>query len=234
MHMMMFLTGMLLAGAAQAASFDCARAQSPVEKLICAEPALSKLDDELATAYANRLKDNKSTDALRQEQRQWLKERNGCVAADCLKASYRDRIRGLSSTPGLVAVEYPEGEWFTCIPEMVGRRSPFSLLSIKREGENFVVGNEWGENYSFSGRATMVGTELLVLGCSFFRGDPMDNCDVNNPPITSTMKPPSSRTRPINLDKALRLSEPISTNTATEWQRLADRCEEIIEALENK
>ena len=35
----------------QAASFDCAKAGTKVEKLICGDAGLSKLDDELAAAY---------------------------------------------------------------------------------------------------------------------------------------------------------------------------------------
>jgi uncharacterized protein len=45
------LGGLVLQGAAQAASFDCAKAQSKVEKIICADAELSKLDEDLATAY---------------------------------------------------------------------------------------------------------------------------------------------------------------------------------------
>jgi uncharacterized protein len=36
---------------AQAASFDCSKAQSKIENLICDNPEISKLDNELNTLY---------------------------------------------------------------------------------------------------------------------------------------------------------------------------------------
>ena len=59
---------------AQAASFDCAKAASAMEKLICADPALSKADEVLAEAYASALKplSEDGRKAMRDSQRQWL------------------------------------------------------------------------------------------------------------------------------------------------------------------
>ena len=36
---------------AEAASFDCAKARTAVEKMICADAELSKLDDEMAAVH---------------------------------------------------------------------------------------------------------------------------------------------------------------------------------------
>jgi uncharacterized protein len=40
------------AAPASAASFDCARAATPVENAICADPVRSRLDVDIAAAYA--------------------------------------------------------------------------------------------------------------------------------------------------------------------------------------
>jgi uncharacterized protein len=37
--------------AAEAASFDCAKAGTPTEKAICKDPAVSKLDEQVAAAF---------------------------------------------------------------------------------------------------------------------------------------------------------------------------------------
>lgn len=64
----------VLACAAHAASFDCARAGTRIEKTICSDPALSALDEKLAAAYRARLKSwqGKIEPYVRADQRRWL------------------------------------------------------------------------------------------------------------------------------------------------------------------
>jgi len=85
----------MLSVTAQAASFDCAKATTAVEKLICADAELSKLDDELNAAYKTALQDEKQPEAIRQAQKQWMKERNVCVDAACVKGAYETRLKAL-------------------------------------------------------------------------------------------------------------------------------------------
>lgn len=77
---------------AHAASFDCAKASTKVEKLICGDAALSKLDVELNAAYKTALQDEKQADTVKQAQKQWMKERNGCADAACVKGAYEARL----------------------------------------------------------------------------------------------------------------------------------------------
>ena len=88
----------ILAGHAQAASFDCARAGTKVEHLICDTPQLSKLDDELAEAYQVALTDSNWADATRHAQKAWLKERNACSDVACVNAAYDRRLTSLSTS----------------------------------------------------------------------------------------------------------------------------------------
>lgn len=82
---------LLFTSSAFGASFDCAKASTPVEKIICESPRLSALDDELAATYAAALKIDR--DAVRASQRRWLAEdRNQCDYDGCLEASYLLRI----------------------------------------------------------------------------------------------------------------------------------------------
>lgn len=85
-------------GTAQAASFDCEQARTPVEKLICADPQLEDLDVALSEAYAAAQKELPSAEAgrLRQEQLGWLRQtRNRCADAACLTQAYKTRINAL-------------------------------------------------------------------------------------------------------------------------------------------
>lgn len=88
----------LFAGPARGASFDCAKAASPIEKLICGDPALSSADEALATAWRDGLAATLDRPALREDQRQWQRNR-GTVAADLL-TSYRNRIDQLNAATG--------------------------------------------------------------------------------------------------------------------------------------
>jgi uncharacterized protein len=86
-------------GAAQAASFACARAKAPDERAICADPALSNLDsrlaglldlDEGAVAMGQR-------GDMQDAQAAWLKTRAACGAnRACLHARYETRLKQVS------------------------------------------------------------------------------------------------------------------------------------------
>ncbi|WP_428634637.1 lysozyme inhibitor LprI family protein [Sedimenticola sp.] len=93
---------LLLPGTACSASFDCSKASTKVEKMICADPELSKLDEKLGKTYSAAL--NKTPDllALKQQQRDWLNDRNGCVDAACLQAQYQQRIGELDRVVALI------------------------------------------------------------------------------------------------------------------------------------
>jgi uncharacterized protein YecT (DUF1311 family) len=88
-----------LAGA-QATSFDCSKAQSKVEKLICDTPQLSDLDDKLGQTYRDVLAkaSGEHKQLLVNEQRHWLKfTRNVCQQARCLKHAYFARQAALET-----------------------------------------------------------------------------------------------------------------------------------------
>lgn len=100
-RMTWIVLGWLVLGiAAQAASFDCGTAQSKVEHLICDNPEISNLDEELSSAYKTALQDEKQADSIKQAQKQWMKERNGCVDAACVKGAYGVRLKTIPSSSG--------------------------------------------------------------------------------------------------------------------------------------
>ncbi|MDD5366464.1 MAG: lysozyme inhibitor LprI family protein [Gallionellaceae bacterium] len=95
---------------ALAASFDCNRASSAVETMICADPRLSELDELLAGAYREVLS-GEHPEETKHAQRSWIQERNQCADAQCVKAAYQERLAALSSAQGqqtTAAAESPE------------------------------------------------------------------------------------------------------------------------------
>lgn len=81
----------------QASSFDCAKAQTKVEKIICADSELSKLDEELNKKYTDILSKNVSPDAIKAKQKLWLKERNRCENISCVKSAYMAKMEELNT-----------------------------------------------------------------------------------------------------------------------------------------
>jgi uncharacterized protein len=97
-----------------AASFDCKKASQPLEKVICGDAELSKLDEDLAASYG-KAKAALSPDGqkiLLAGQKDWLAfSRRICktrldpkiakiveqTPADCLKSEYRERIEDLDA-----------------------------------------------------------------------------------------------------------------------------------------
>jgi uncharacterized protein len=88
---------------AAAPSFDCARAESAAEKLVCSDAALGALDQELARLFALARDDAdlpaEQRSTLVAMQRGWIKGRDDCWKADdlraCVEAEYLSRILAL-------------------------------------------------------------------------------------------------------------------------------------------
>ena len=77
---------------ASAASFDCGKVTSRMEKMICGSPTLSALDESLAAAYKAAGKD-RDNGALSLDQRQWLKNtRDACRDAACVEKAGNERL----------------------------------------------------------------------------------------------------------------------------------------------
>jgi uncharacterized protein len=97
------------------ASFDCAKAKSKVEKAICADPDLSKMDEQLGTVYKTALATHPLPSYVKARQIEWLKDlpkgdSPGFVAR--LQEKYRDRIAHLKNA-SLVAVYSDAQEKFS-------------------------------------------------------------------------------------------------------------------------
>ncbi len=94
-------------------SFDCAKADGAVERLICADPGLAALDRKLAEVYAAALRqfENSNYEDPRPFQRGWVKGRNDCWKAEdvraCTETAYRHRIAELQVAYGAFTVPAP-------------------------------------------------------------------------------------------------------------------------------
>lgn len=88
---------------AAAASFNCSKARSNVEKAICADAELSRLDESMALAYKAALVAHPVKGYVKSRQRWWLEQNAAECGKDCVKnlrARYVVRLNELSYLPG--------------------------------------------------------------------------------------------------------------------------------------
>lgn len=83
--------GAALAQPAAVPAFDCAQAQRTAEHWICAQPDLAAADARLDALYGHVLAQQADPRPLQQEQRRWLRQRNGCETPACVAEAYRQR-----------------------------------------------------------------------------------------------------------------------------------------------
>lgn len=89
--LVLVLTTLSLLGA----SFDCSKAKSDVEKMICQDDELSKLDEKLNEVYARFYL---LTPEIKTDQRAWMKKRNACQDDFCIKEAYITRFEELNTS----------------------------------------------------------------------------------------------------------------------------------------
>ena len=74
-------------------SFDCEKASSGSERLICSSKELSVADVKLAQAYKLAANVSIDKDTLKKEQNAWRKnERDACADIQCMLAAYQNRL----------------------------------------------------------------------------------------------------------------------------------------------
>jgi len=130
-----------LAAPATAASFDCAKARTKVEKLICGDPQLSRQDEDLAKAYGEALKlwDGQIAAYVKLSQRGWIGVRaleppgmsgGGILCTDdetalpCLRTIHADRIAVLRSPGFRLSGVYTRG------PDMISLKAMPTGLNL--------------------------------------------------------------------------------------------------------
>ena len=99
------LAATVAAGAGHAASFDCAKAETPTEHAICDNPQLSKLDDQTAGLYYTLISNGslsaKKVSQVKAAQAKFLTTRDACGAGyDCLIDAYTSQIMFLKAEAG--------------------------------------------------------------------------------------------------------------------------------------
>jgi uncharacterized protein YecT (DUF1311 family) len=78
-------------------SFDCTKASNNLEKMICSDPELSRIDVQLNDVYLSLREKVADKAALKKDQIQWMKNARLCTDKECVLKTYKQRISELSS-----------------------------------------------------------------------------------------------------------------------------------------
>ncbi|MGB7205313.1 MAG: lysozyme inhibitor LprI family protein [Anderseniella sp.] len=114
-----------------AQSFNCSKASTQVEKMICDNPRLGELDSDLAGAYQTALRDSPWASAnrrIRADQKAWIARRDRCNNAGCLRRLYQMRLGQLHAE---VDVDGNDGNG--ALAGSGGNANPGRMMAICRD-----------------------------------------------------------------------------------------------------
>jgi uncharacterized protein len=130
---------MVLSGTAPAASFDCAKAKSKIERAICADAELSNLDEYLGRYFAGALETAKdAASCVKADQKAWVKRaRDACGAkSGCLTQAYLERLSTLSGLqPGMNLIEIVDLPRAPTLMAVIPPEADFSPSKAKKPFE---------------------------------------------------------------------------------------------------
>lgn len=132
------LAVLLVTVSVMGASFDCKKSHTFIEKAICNNKQLSKLDDKLSEAYRDTLDIAFAPEDLKEEQREWLTNvRNACQNVTCLRRIYTQRIQYLAD--------------YNVTPRSTNEKEPceFPNLNLPGEFKVFAGGGYTGKNVDY-------------------------------------------------------------------------------------
>lgn len=145
--LLVLLVGM---SAAQAASFDCAKAATPFETAICADPELSAADDLLAVAYQTAIGglSKAALAEVQKTQRAWLDYAQKSCTDDaqlpkgpynedqvaCLKGAYSARMRRLEQSRMWDGLRFYGIESYGVIPDTTAEPDAFNKVATREAG----------------------------------------------------------------------------------------------------
>jgi uncharacterized protein len=118
------LLGVSLVSSAEAATFDCNKASTFVEKAICSDSRLTSMDDQLGRLYKDALAASSDSAALKAEQRAWLSSRDQCKDSDCVIKAYEDRIGVLTATSSPAKSRNFTGTYKAAVGEVLVQQTP--------------------------------------------------------------------------------------------------------------
>lgn len=159
----LLLASSLIPSLLVAAGFDCAKATAPMEKRICADPEVSDLDGRLAEAFRQALAASVDKPALRAAQRAWIKTRDACPDAACLRLAYADRLAQLQSATAAASAKTAPAP-----SRSLSRQAWYDRLKWPKDCEEEYQERPSKDDPGVEVHALEGTTRLAIVGCGLF------------------------------------------------------------------
>lgn len=111
------------------ASFDCTKATTNVEKIICENEELSQLDIELSEVFKAFYF---SKNEIKNAQKAWIKDRDKCQDKECTESMYQNKIQELKETN---ITDYPK---LTNVTSECSETLQFARINFQSTRDNFL------------------------------------------------------------------------------------------------
>ena len=160
----------ILPSIAFAAGFDCKKASTKIEKIICRDGALSEADEKLSVLYNSAIKRSNNKEELIQNQKAWLKRRNTLDANDLLQL-YKDRILELSS-PILIPINKINSTCDTFLKRNNIDQEDISGCRVSESGKIISLGDK---TYHYALYCIAPSYSSMEERCSYPPGDETSN-----------------------------------------------------------
>jgi uncharacterized protein YecT (DUF1311 family) len=158
------------------ASFNCDKAYVDIERSICNDPDLSKLDSELSISYTLAKKILIDAEGLMASQVKWLAKRNSCKEISCISKEYKLRMKEIESLLGTDKIDILKAGNI-----MLEQRGIQLGMDIEAVATKLRYGSiDWGSCYLTGPNATYRDCKSLSMPVNIFPS----NCDVNNYSMT--------------------------------------------------
>lgn len=156
---------------ALAASFDCAKAKTSGDRMICSDPQLSTMDDKLAALYQKVKSESQNKEALiANEASAWNNREANCSNKACLVAWYDNRIMYLTDldsqyqasggTAEALYIAKPDGTQMTCSDEKITAEL-HDLLTT--EADNPGISNGFVQQVYDEGNCSPIAVKFKVV-----------------------------------------------------------------------
>jgi uncharacterized protein len=148
-------------------SFDCSKASTKTEHLICSDKEVAEADAELARLYKQALASAMDKEALKRDQQTWIKsQRDVCTDTPCLLRTYQGRLSALGNLAG------SKGTAYTGTYESVN--GVMEILQLPNNEVRFKISATWsGENTTNIGEAC---GEVALNGDTAIFSNPEKDC----------------------------------------------------------
>ena len=131
---------LLILGAsnARAQSFDCTKARTRVEHMICSESGLSRLDEQLAALFRTAVAGPDGA-LIRRQQMEWYRQRERCEDDACVENAFHSRIAELSGPAPTPSAALPAGNPMKMVKDFTVQGEDLSICGDGVAGDEIVA-----------------------------------------------------------------------------------------------